>query len=47
MTVAVSWWDILKLLKMFHIELPEWLTTDPANYTGEGFQMNCQHFLSF
>ncbi|MCC9018808.1 MULTISPECIES: APC family permease [Flavobacterium] len=46
MTVAVSWSGYFnKLLKMFHIHLPEWLTTDPASYTGEGFSMNLPAFL--
>ena len=46
MTVAVSWSGYFnKLLKMFHIELPEYLTTDPASYTGEGFSMNLPAFL--
>lgn len=46
MTVAVSWSGYFnKLLKMFHIQLPEWLTTDPASYTGEGFSMNLPAFL--
>jgi APA family basic amino acid/polyamine antiporter len=30
---------------MFHIQLPEWLTTDPTSYTGEGFSMNLPAFL--
>lgn len=46
MTVAVSWSGYFnKLLKMFHIHLPEWLTTDPASYTGSGFSMNLPAFL--
>jgi len=46
MTVAVSWSGYFnKLLKIFHIKLPEWLTTDPASYTGEGFSMNLPAFL--
>lgn len=46
MTVAVSWSGYFnKLLKMFGIKLPEWLTTDPASYTGEGFSMNLPAFL--
>jgi APA family basic amino acid/polyamine antiporter len=41
MTVAVSWSGYFnKLLKMFGLHLPDWLTTDPASYTGEGFSMN-------
>ena len=46
MTVAVSWSGYFnKLLKMFHIALPDYLTTDPASYTGEGFSMNLPAFL--
>lgn len=46
MTVAVSWSGYFnKLLKMFHIHLPEWLTTDPGSYTGEGFSMNLPAFI--
>ncbi|MFV8332259.1 APC family permease [Flavobacterium sp. GSP14] len=46
MTVAVSWSGYFnKMLKMFGIKLPEWLTTDPASYTGEGFSMNLPAFL--
>jgi len=46
MTVAVSWSGYFnKLLKMFGLKLPEWLTTDPASYTGEGFSMNLPAFL--
>jgi APA family basic amino acid/polyamine antiporter len=46
MTVAVSWSGYFnKLLKMFGIKLPEWLTSDPASYTGEGFSMNLPAFL--
>jgi APA family basic amino acid/polyamine antiporter len=30
---------------MFGIKLPEWLTSDPASYTGEGFSMNLPAFL--
>ena len=46
MTVAVSWSGYFnKLLKMFGIKLPEWLTTDPASYTGDGFSMNLPAFL--
>ena len=45
MTVAVSWSGYFnKLLKMFHIYLPDWLTTDPTSYTGEGFSMNLPAF---
>ena len=46
MTVAVSWSGYFnKLLKMFGIKLPDWLTSDPASYTGEGFSMNLPAFL--
>lgn len=46
MTVAVSWSGYFnKLLKLFGLKLPEWLTTDPASYTGEGFSMNLPAFL--
>ena len=46
MTVAVSWSGYFnKLLKMFGIKLPEWLTSDPASYTGEGFSMNLPAIL--
>ncbi|MCL9769358.1 amino acid permease [Flavobacterium sp. HXWNR69] len=46
MTVAVSWSGYFnKLLKLFGLELPTWLTTDPASYTGEGFSMNLPAFL--
>ncbi len=46
MTVAVSWSGYFnKLLKIFHIVLPDYLTTDPASYTGSGFSMNLPAFL--
>lgn len=46
MTVAVSWSGYFnKMLTMFGIKLPEWLTADPASYTGEGFSMNLPAFL--
>ncbi len=46
MTVAVSWSGYFnKLLKMFHIALPDWLTQDPGSYTGTGFSMNLPAFL--
>ncbi|MES2800100.1 MAG: amino acid permease [Bacteroidota bacterium] len=46
MTVAVSWSGYFnKLLKMFGIELPTWLTSDPGSYTGSGFSMNLPAFL--
>jgi APA family basic amino acid/polyamine antiporter len=45
MTVAVSWSGYFnKLLKMFGIALPSWLTQDPASYTGDGFSMNLPAF---
>jgi basic amino acid/polyamine antiporter, APA family len=45
MTVAVSWSGYFnKLLKMFHLGLPDWLTQDPGSYTGEGFSMNLPAF---
>jgi len=45
MTVAVSWSGYFnKLLKMFGVHLPDWLTSDPASYTGEGFSMNLPAF---
>lgn len=46
MTVAVSWSGYFnKMLMMFGIKLPDWLTTDPSSYTGEGFSMNLPAFL--
>jgi APA family basic amino acid/polyamine antiporter len=46
MTVAVSWSGYFnKLLHMFGIVLPDWLTSDPASYTGSGFSMNLPAFL--
>jgi basic amino acid/polyamine antiporter, APA family len=46
MTVAVSWSGYFnKLLKMFGIALPDWLTQDPGSYTGSGFSMNLPAFL--
>ncbi len=46
MTVAVSWSGYFnKLLKMFGIKFPDWLTSDPASYTGEGFSMNLPALL--
>jgi basic amino acid/polyamine antiporter, APA family len=45
MTVAVSWSGYFnKLLKMFHLGLPDWLTQDPGSYTGSGFSMNLPAF---
>jgi basic amino acid/polyamine antiporter, APA family len=45
MTVAVSWSGYFnKLLKMFNLGLPDWLTQDPGSYTGEGFSMNLPAF---
>ena len=44
MTVAVSWSGYFgKLLKMFGLHLPDWLTTDPQTYAAagnSGFAMN-------
>lgn len=46
MTVAVSWSGYFnKLLKMFGVKLPDWLTQDPGSYTGDGFSMNLPAFL--
>ena len=49
MTVAVSWSGYFaKLLKMFHIHLPDWLTTDPQTYLAagnSGFSMNLPAFF--
>lgn len=46
MTVAVSWSGYFnKLLKMFGLHLPDYLTSDPASYTGEGFSMNLPAFV--
>lgn len=49
MTVAVSWSGYFaKLLKMFHIHLPDWLTTDPQTYIAagnSGFSMNLPAFF--
>ncbi len=46
MTVAVSWSGYFnKMLHMFGITLPEYLTADPGSYTGEGFSMNLPAFL--
>ena len=41
MTVAVSWSGYFnKLLHLFNLELPLYLTQDPSSYTGNGFSMN-------
>lgn len=41
MTVAVSWSGYFnKLLHLFNIHLPAYLTQDPGSYQGEGFSMN-------
>ncbi|TAE17079.1 MAG: amino acid permease [Bacteroidetes bacterium] len=41
MTVAVSWSGYFnKLLHLFNLHLPAYLTQDPKSYTGEGFSMN-------
>ncbi len=46
MTVAVSWSGYFnKLLKMFGVSLPSWLTQDPGSYTGSGFSMNLPAFF--
>lgn len=49
MTVAVSWSGYFgKLLKMFDLHLPIWLTTDPQTYWAagnSGFSMNLPAFL--
>ncbi|KXH81276.1 APC family permease [Chryseobacterium kwangjuense] len=49
MTVAVSWSGYFaKLLKMFHLHLPDYLTTDPQTYIAagnSGFSMNLPAFL--
>jgi basic amino acid/polyamine antiporter, APA family len=46
MTVAVSWSGYFnKMLKMVGIKFPDYLTSDPASYTGEGFSMNLPAFL--
>lgn len=46
MTVAVSWSGYFnKLLKMFGLHLPDYLTSDPASYIGEGFSMNLPAFV--
>ena len=46
MTVAVSWSGYFnKMLKMFGLNLPTWLTQDPGSYTGDGFSMNLPAFL--
>lgn len=46
MTVAVSWSGYFnKLLKLFGVHLPDYLTTDPSSFTGDGFSMNLPAFL--
>ena len=49
MTVAVSWSGYFgKLLKMFGLHLPDWLTTDPQTFAAagnSGFSMNLPAFL--
>lgn len=49
MTVAVSWSGYFaKLLKMFHLHLPDYLTTDPQTYAAAGntgFSMNLPAFF--
>jgi len=46
MAVSVSWSGyFLKFLEMFGIQLPDYLTTDPMSYTGQGFAMNLPAFI--
>jgi basic amino acid/polyamine antiporter, APA family len=46
MAVSVSWSGYFtKFLKMFGMHLPDYLTTDPVSYTGEGFSMNLPAFV--
>ncbi len=46
MAVAVSWSGYFtKFLKMFGIHLPDYLTSDPVSYAGEGFSMNLPAFI--
>lgn len=46
MAVSVSWSGYFtKFLKMFGIYLPDYLTTDPVSYTGEGFSINLPAFV--
>ncbi len=41
MTVAVSWSGYFnKLIGLFGVHLPNWLTQDPGSYQGTGFSMN-------
>jgi APA family basic amino acid/polyamine antiporter len=41
MTVAVSWSGYFnKLIGLFGMHLPDWLTQDPGSYQGTGFSMN-------
>jgi APA family basic amino acid/polyamine antiporter len=41
MTVAVSWSGYFnKLIGLFGVHLPDYLTQDPGSYTGSGFSMN-------
>jgi APA family basic amino acid/polyamine antiporter len=41
MTVAVSWSGYFnKLLHLFNLHLPDYLTQDPGSYAGTGFSMN-------
>ncbi|WP_416438831.1 APC family permease [Phnomibacter sp. MR] len=41
MTVAVSWSGYFnKLLHLFNLHLPDYLTQDPGSYQGSGFSMN-------
>ncbi len=46
MAVSVSWSGYFtKFLKMFGIYLPDYLTSDPVSYTGEGFSINLPAFI--
>lgn len=46
MAVSVSWSGYFtKFLKMFGIHLPDYLTSDPVSYTGEGFSINLPAFI--
>lgn len=46
MTVAVSWSGYFnKMLKIFGLHLPAYLTSDPVSYAGEGFAINLPAFV--
>lgn len=46
MTVAVSWSGYFnKFLHLFGLQLPDYLTSDPSSYTGEGFAINLPAFV--